>query len=107
FFLLLEELTFSRNIAAVAFRKDVLLHGSDRLTRDDLAPDRRLNGDLVHLPWDEFLHFLGELTPALDGTVFMGDERQGIDRFAVQQNIEPHEIGLAIAEQLVIERGIA
>ena len=84
FFLFFKELAFPRNIAAVAFRKDVLLHGSDRLTRDDLAPDGRLNGNLVHLPGNEFLHFLGELTSTLDGTIFMGNKRQGIDRFAIQ-----------------------
>src|SRR6476660_2815857 len=74
FLLFFKELAFPRNIAAIAFRKNVLLHGSNRLTLDDLAPDCRLNGNLIHLSWNEFLHFLGKLTPTLNGSVFMGDE---------------------------------
>ena len=48
-----------------AFGEHILAQCLDRFTRDDLAPYRRLNGDLVHLPWNEFLHFLGKLTPTL------------------------------------------
>src|SRR6185295_4230804 len=84
FLLLFKELAFPRNIAAITFRKDVLLHGSNRLTRDDLAPDCRLNGNLINLSWNEFLHFLGQLTSALNGTIFMSDKRQGIHRLTVQ-----------------------
>src|SRR5213082_1920108 len=43
FFLLLEQLPFARDVAAVALRQHVLPQRLHRLARDDPAPDRRLN----------------------------------------------------------------
>ena len=41
------------------------------------------------------------------GTPFgMHDKRQRVDHLAVQQNIELDEVGLAVADELVIKRGI-
>ena len=48
-FLLLEELALAADVAAVALGGDVLAQGLDRLAGDDLAADRRLDGDLVLL----------------------------------------------------------
>ena len=54
FFLLLQQLAFTRNIAAVAFRQDVFAYGADGLARDDAAADGRLQRHFKHLPRDQF-----------------------------------------------------
>ena len=46
FLLLLEEFAFAGDVAAVAFGRDVFAQGGDRLARDDLAADGRLQRDL-------------------------------------------------------------
>src|SRR5690349_12428379 len=50
--LLLEELALAGDVAAVALRQHVLAERLDGLARHDLAADRGLDGDLVHLPRD-------------------------------------------------------
>src|SRR5438874_440834 len=54
FLLLFEEFPLSGDVAAVAFREDVLAHRLHRFARDDSAADRRLNRDLEHLAWNQF-----------------------------------------------------
>src|SRR5690242_6799223 len=50
FFLLFQQLALAADIASIALGDDVLADGGDGLSRDDLASDGRLNGDLEHLP---------------------------------------------------------
>src|SRR5574339_616694 len=61
FFLFFEELALAGNVAAVTFGGDILLHRPDGLAGDHLVANRRLNGDLEHLPWDQLFHFFGQL----------------------------------------------
>src|SRR5260370_5350921 len=61
-FLLLEQLAFARDVAAVAFGENVLAHRLDAGARDDMGADRRLHSDVEHLPRDEFLHLVNQLT---------------------------------------------
>src|SRR5271157_306996 len=49
FFLLLEELAFPGDVAAIAFCGDILAQRLDALPRDDFGPDTGLDGDLEHL----------------------------------------------------------
>lgn len=42
----------------------------------------------------------------MDRSLFMRNERQRIHRLAIQQNIQLHQIGLAIAEQLIVQRRV-
>ena len=57
FFLFFEQFAFARDVAAVAFGDDVFAHGFDGFAGDDFRADGGLNGDLKHLPRDQFLHF--------------------------------------------------
>ncbi len=49
FLLLLEKFALARNVAAIAFRKDVLAHGRDGFAGDHFVPDRGLQSDFEHL----------------------------------------------------------
>src|SRR5271166_5095497 len=53
FLLLLEQLSFSRDIAAVTFGGNVLPQRLDGLARDNLGTDSSLNRDLEHLARDQ------------------------------------------------------
>src|SRR5271170_233192 len=78
--LLLEQLAFARDVAAVALGEHVLAHPLDAGARDDMAADRRLHGDVEHLARDELLHLVDQFAAAIVGIVPMHDERQGIHR---------------------------
>src|SRR5579862_183682 len=52
FLLLLQKFALSRDVAAIAFRGDVLAQGPHGLTRDHLAADRRLDRNLEHVRRD-------------------------------------------------------
>src|SRR6185436_12461710 len=56
FLLLLEQLALARDVAAVALGEHVLAQRLDRFARDDAGADRRLDGDLEHLPRDQLAH---------------------------------------------------
>src|SRR5205814_10104712 len=56
FFLFFQQLALAGDVAAVAFGEHVLAHGMDRFAGDDLGAARSLNGDLEHLPRNEFAH---------------------------------------------------
>ena len=55
FFLLFEQLPLARDVAAVAFRRDVLAHGLDGFSRHHATADGRLDDDLEHLPRESIL----------------------------------------------------
>src|SRR5947209_11799897 len=53
--LLLEKLLLAADVAAVALGQHVLAQRADRLARNHPAADRRLDGDLEELAWDQLL----------------------------------------------------
>src|SRR4028119_1870822 len=61
--LLLQELLFAADVAAVALRGDVLAVGADRLAGDDPAPHGRLDRHLEVLARDQLLELLHEAPP--------------------------------------------
>src|ERR1700675_2798416 len=61
FLLLLQELAFARDVAAVALRQDILPHRRDRLARDHFAAYRRLKRNYEHLARDDRLQLLDQL----------------------------------------------
>src|SRR6266516_711254 len=71
--LLLEELAFARDVAAVALGGDVLAQRPHRFAGDHLGPDRRLDHDLEQLAWDQVLQLLGDLLPPLVRLVAVND----------------------------------
>src|SRR5450759_835840 len=59
-FLLLEQLPLAGDVATVALGKDVLAQGADRLARDHVRADGRLDRHLEHLSRDQLLQPAGE-----------------------------------------------
>src|SRR5438105_7322765 len=82
FLLFLEQLALARDVATVTLREDVLAERFDRLTRDDLCPDRRLNGDLEELARNELAHLLDDRAAARVRNLRVHDERERVDRLA-------------------------
>src|SRR6185503_4935506 len=76
-FLLLEQLAFAGDVAAITLRGHVLAKRADRFASDDLAADGGLDGHLVLLARDDLLEFGGQRpSPALR-LVAMDDAREG------------------------------
>src|SRR5439155_3851553 len=75
-FLFLEQLALARDVAAVALREHVLALRFDRLARDDAAADRRLHGNVEHLPGDELPQLVRHLTPIELRLVLVNDRAE-------------------------------
>src|SRR5687767_8632596 len=95
-FLLLEELALSRDVAAVALREHVLPKRLHRRAGDDLVADRRLDRDFEELPRDELTQLVGDLATVLVGLLAVDDDAERVDRVAVDEHVELHEIARAI-----------
>src|SRR2546425_4910258 len=85
FLLFLQELALAGDVATVALGRHVLAERPDRLPRDDLGADGRLDHDLEQLPRDELPQLLGELAAPLVGLVAVNDHAEGVHRVAVEQ----------------------
>src|SRR5207237_9036021 len=96
--LLLQELAFAGGVAAVAFGGDVLAHRADRLAGDDLAADRRLDGDLEQVARDRLLQALAHAAAARLRRAAVGDHAQGVDRLFIDEDAHLDEVALAVAE---------
>src|SRR6266404_5518134 len=107
FFLLLEQLPFARDVAAVALRGHVLAQRADRLAGDYLGPNGGLDHDLEQLARDQLPQLLRDLLAPLVRLVAMDDDRERVHRFAVQDHVEFDQVGRAVLEEFVVERRIA
>src|SRR5260221_10905424 len=65
FLLLLEQLPFSRNIAAITFGGYVLAQRLDGLARDNLGADAGLNRYFEHLARDQLAHLFAQRPASL------------------------------------------
>src|SRR5687767_10485855 len=83
FFLFFEQFALARNVTAITLCRDVFFHRSDRLTCNDLVADRRLNRDFEHLPGDQLLHLLSQLTPPWIRALFVCNKRERVNRLSV------------------------
>src|SRR5712692_10466683 len=107
FFLLLEEFALACHVAAIAFGQHILAHRRDRLARDDLPADRRLERDLVELPRDYRLELLDQAAALELGLASVCDERQRVNRLAGHEHVELHELAFAETDHLVVHRRVA
>ncbi len=105
--MLFEQLALARDVAAVAFGQHILAHRLDAGARDDVAADRRLHGDVEHLPRYQFLHLVHQFAAARIGVIAMHDERQRIDRIAIDQDIELDQRRRLKMAEFIVERCIA
>src|SRR5512142_941168 len=107
FFLFFKQLALARDVAAVALGEHVLAQRPDRFPRDHLGADRSLDDHLEQLARDHLLQLLGDLAPPVVRLVLVNDDAEGVDRFAIQQDVELDELARAVAQELVIDRRIA
>src|SRR5262247_2473353 len=104
--LLLEELALARDVAAVALGGHVLAHGLHGFPRDDAAADGRLDGDLEHLTGDDATELLHQHLAPLVGLVAVHDDAEGVDRVAIEQDVQLDQIRDPEVGELVVERGV-
>src|SRR4051812_31018987 len=97
-FLLLEELAFTRDVAAVTLRRDVLADRLDRFARDDAAADRCLQCDFEHLSRNQLAQLLDDRAAIFVRLVAMDDHTECVDRFAIYENVEADEVVRAVLE---------
>ena len=86
FFLLLQQLLFTRRITTIALGRDVLAKRRNGFARDDFAADGCLNGNFEHLAWDQRFQLFAQGPPAVFRLAAVNHDRQGIDRIAVDQD---------------------
>src|ERR1700732_5051503 len=107
FLLLLQKFTFARDVAAVAFRGDVLAQRPHGLARDHLAADRGLDRNLEHVRRDQLLHLLDHGAAAALGALAVHQHRERIDRLVIDENLHLDEIGRLVVGEMIVERGVA
>src|SRR3954451_4271479 len=86
-FLLLEQLSLTRDVAAVALREHVLPPRLDRLARDDPRADRGLDRDVEHLLRNLLAQLLDERLAAAVREVLVHDQRERVDRLAADEHV--------------------
>ena len=106
-FLFFEQLALAGDVAAVALGQDVLAHLLHRLAGDDLRTDSGLDGDVELLTGEQLLELLAHAAAEGLGVVEMRQRGEGVNGFAVEQDVELHQLGGPEADGVVVERGIA
>ena len=107
FFLLLEQLALTGNIAAVALRKHVLAQSPDVLASNNAGADSCLHGDFELLSGDEFLEALRHAQTVGVGLVLVDDRTESVNSVSVEENIDLDEVSDLFATLVVVQRGVA
>ncbi len=107
FGLFFEEFALAGDVAAVAFGENVFAHGADGFAGDDFAADGCLDGNFEELAGDEVFEFRDECAADFVGVLGVGDDGEGIDGLAVDEDVDFDEAGGAVLLDLVIEAGVA
>src|SRR5882672_5236194 len=107
FLLLLEELALAAYVAAVALGRHVLAEGVDGGPGDDLAADRALDGDLELLARDLLGQPLAIAQRPRARELPVDELGEGIDLFAVDEDVHLHHVSEAVVQHLVVERAVA
>src|SRR5271168_5632593 len=107
FLLLLEQLSFPRDIAAVTFGGDILAQRLDGFARDNLGADRGLNRDFEHLARDQLAHLFAQRPAPFVGLVAMHDYRKRVDDLAVDPYVQFNQRPGTEVQKLVVQRGVA
>src|SRR5271156_4624677 len=107
FLLLLEQLSFSRDIAAVTFGGDILTQRLDGFPGDNLRANPGLNRDFEHLARDQLAHLFAQRPAPFVSLVAMHDYRKRVHHLAVDPNIQFNQRPCPEVQKLVIERRVA
>src|SRR5208282_3610764 len=106
FLLLLEQLAFSRDIAAVTFGGDVLTQRLDGFTRDNLGADRGLNRDFEHLARDQLAHLFAHRPAPFVGLVAMHDNRKRVHHLAIDSKVRLNQRPGREGQKRVVHRRV-
>src|SRR5208282_5408915 len=106
FLLLLEQLAFPRDIAAVTLGGDVLAQRLNGFARDNLGADRGLNRDFEHLAWNQLAHFLAQRPAPFVSLVAMHDYRKRVHHLAVNSNVQFNQRPGTKVQKLVVQRRV-
>src|SRR5262245_19008142 len=101
--LLLEQLALAGDVAAVALREHVLALRLDGLARDHARPDRRLDRNVEELAWDLLAQAVDKRTPARVCGIAMDHEREGVHRLGRDEDVDPDELALSEAREVLVE----
>src|SRR6185369_14909274 len=107
FLLLVEQFALARGVAAVALGGDVLAEGAHGLACDDLAADGGLDRYHEHVRRDQFFQLLGHGAAARLSARAMDEHGERVDRVAVHQHLQLHQVGDFVIGEVIVERGIA
>src|ERR1019366_868250 len=107
FLLLLEHLSFPRDIAAVALGGDVLAQRLHGFPRDNLRADPGLNRDFEHLAWNQLAHLFAQSPAPFVSLVAMHDNRKRVHRLAINSNIQFNQRPGTEVQKLVVQRRVA
>ena len=107
FLLLFEQLLLAGDVAAVALGQNVLAHGFDGLAGDDLTADGSLDRDLEQGAGDVVPQLFADTAALAVGVVAEDDHGQSVHGVAVQQEVQLHEVALAVLLELIVVAGIA
>src|SRR5699024_7628291 len=102
FFLLLKQFAFTAYVPSVTFGKDVLTHGFDVGTGDDLLSDGSLYGHFELLSRNQCLELFHNKLATLIGKVTVDYGAQRIHLLVVQQDIQFGEPAFLVAAQFVV-----
>src|SRR5262245_8715133 len=101
------ELALASDVAAVALGGHVLFDGRNGLAGDDPAADGGLDGDLEQMAVDLATQLLDEPAAAALGLRAVDDDREGVHTLAGDEDVEPDQVGGAVAEEFVVHRAVA
>ena len=105
FLLLFQQLLLSGDVAAVALGQNVLAHGLDGLAGDDLAADGSLDRNLEQGAGDVVPQLFADAAALAVGVVAEDDHGQSVHGVAVQQEVQLHEVALAVLLELIVVAG--
>lgn len=105
-FLFFEQLALAGDVAAVTFGENVFSDRLDRAAADNLSSDSALDGDVELLPRDKILETHADSVCILGGLFPVDDDGEGIDRFAVQENVQLDQVVRAVARRRVVQSAV-
>src|SRR6266481_6370576 len=107
FLLLLEQLSFSRDIAAITLGGDVFAQRLNGFARDNLGADTGLNRDFEHLARNQLAHLFAQRPAPFVSLVAMHDYRKRVDHLAINPYVQFNQRAGPEVQKLVVQRRIA
>src|SRR5262249_27539159 len=101
------ELALAGDVAAVALGRHVFLDRGDGFPSDHPAADGGLDGNFKQVPVDLAAQLLDQVAATALGVGAVDDRGQGVHALAGDQDVQPHQVGGPVADEVVIHRAVA